>query len=324
MRIEECMTPVAVAYHLLQVAEEDKAPEETKKEIKEQLTQLFSQINNATFVTENGNYLRYLAAHPTTQEVIVAAHKEFLSEYLQEHSQKLTFVQRWLGYEGKLSQMASNQNYLLMFHAFTQVSHEPVVTLDAMRQAVNSLLDEYLETSWCISISISRKTWAMDLKARINEAENADAIIRCLSQAQIDVAKQDIEANKGFSLKSLHFFGHSRFQSTLSSAINLSASLSGKTEVDALTDELKPLMTEVTDNIPVTDLTVDELRHKTSVKAVDKGNASVLIDTLENALSIKNRQGPSGMIGRQHFFNTPTEESVLSDVTNQMEGIKNK
>lgn len=136
-----------------------------------------------------------------------------------------------------------------------------------------------------------------------------------LSKAQVEVAKQDIAENKHRILKPLHLFGHSRYQSTLNRAINLAASLSAKTEVDVLTQGLTPLMVEVTDNKPVTDLTIDELKHRALSQKIDRGNASVIIETLENGLSIKNRKDPIGMVGRQGLFGFSQEDTDVPDET---------
>jgi hypothetical protein len=316
VKLADCTLPVAIAYHLLPVASEDKSPQTAKEEINAKLTQLFEQITKDTFVAKNCEYLRYLASKPTTQEVIVAAHKEFLTLYLHDHSKKLNFIQRWLGYEGKLNQIAGNENYLLMFHAFSSISNQPTVELDVMKQAVITLLYEYLETS-CF-IAENRKKWATDLKKIISGADNVDEVIRCLSQTQVEVAKQDIAANKGRVLKPLHFFGHSRYQSTLNRVLNLATSLSSKTELTDLTSGLTPLLAEVTDSKPVPDLTLDELKNKAKSQKSDKGNASVIIETLENALAIKNRKDPEGMAGRKRFFNSPPEDGNLDGTANCM------
>ena len=263
----------------------------------------------STFAADNNEYLAYLVSHPTTQEVIVEAHKEFLTQYLQEHSKKLNIVQRWLGYEGKLNKIANNQNYLLMFHAFASIPNKPVIELNAMQKAANTLLDEYLETSWFIRSK--RRTWATELKNTVNQAKDINELIRYLSQAQVEVAKQDIKTNKQRSLKPLHLFGHSRYQITLNRALNLAASLSGETNVDELAEGLTPLVAEVTDKSPMNDLTLDELKHRAKSKKSDKSNAAVIINTLENALSIKERKGPEGMIGRKGFFNQPQEDNTI-------------
>lgn len=311
VKLEDCIPPVTIAYHLLHVEAEEKSPERIQATIKAKLTQLFKGLTKDTFVTKNRDYLHYLNSNPSTQEVIVKAHKEFLTQFLKEHSQKLNIVQRWLGFEGTLNQIASNSSYLLMFHAFASMPNQPVIDLEVIKQSVNRLLDEYLETSWFVSAE--RRQWALDLKVSIHGAQDVDTLIRYLSQAQVEVAKQDIATNKGRILKPLHLFGHSRFQSTVSRALNLAASLSAKTNVDVLTDGLTPLLTDVTDNTPVTDLTLDELKHRAQSPQNDRNNASVINNALENALTITNRQEPVGMIGRKGFFSMSQEDKTTHD-----------
>jgi hypothetical protein len=48
----------------------------------------------------------------------------------------------------------------------------------------------------------------------------------------------------------------------------------------------------------VTNLTLDELKHRAESKKIDINNAAVIIDILENTLSIKERENQKGMMGR--------------------------
>lgn len=320
VKLADCTPPVAIAYHLLQVSSEGQPSEITRAEIKDKLAQLFKRITKSSSVTENGEYLRYLTSKPVTQGVIVEAHKEFLTQFLQENSTKLNIVERWLGYEGKLNQVASNESYLLMFHAFASIPDKPVVELQVIKQAVNTLLDEYLETSWFISSE--RKKWALELKDVISTCEDVDTIIRCLSKTKVEVAKQDIATNRNRILKPIHLFGHSRYQTTLTRALNLASSLSAKTELNELTSELAPLIAEVTDNTPVKELTLDELKHRAESQQSDSGNASVIIESLENALTRNFKKEPVGMIGRERLFSSSSEKETKTQ--NEDVSIDNK
>lgn len=322
VKLTDCVPPVTIAYHLLHVESEDHTSETTSVEIKAKLAQLFKQITKGTFAAKNSDYLRYLQSKPATQEVIVEAHKEFLTQFLQDNSKKLNIIERWFGYEGKLNQIARNENYLLMFHAFSSIPNTSGVGLPVIKQAVNTLIDEYLETSWFISSE--RKKWALEIKVIISTCEDIDTVIHCLSNAKIEVARQDIATNKDRFWKPLHFSGHSRYQSTLTRALNLAASLSAKTDLNELTSGLTPLMSEVTDNTPVIDLTLDELKHRTATSQRDKGNASVLIESLEQALTITNRKDPAGMLGRKGFFSTLQEDLKTPDETDSTKQLAKK
>jgi len=162
------------------------------------------------------------------------------------------------------------------------------------------LLDEYLETSWFINGK--RKLWAQTLIENVKQATSINGVIEILSQSQISAAAADINENKKRSGKSLHFFGESRYQTTLSRAINLTASLAGKTDLLTLKDGLQPLMEQVTDEQPMQTLTHDAIQNKATVKKSDRANASVIGKALENTLWIENRRGPTGMIGRVGLF----------------------
>lgn len=310
MKLEDCTPPVTIAYHLLQYVDDDDQADASKAAIKVKLKKLFSRMQNDTFVAKNNDYLTYLVSNPTTQAVVVDAHKEFLLQYLQDHSQKLNFVQRWFGCEGKLSKVASNQNYLVMFHAFASIPASHAIELKTIQDAISTLLEEYVETGWFINAE--RKTSAMDLKCIIKSAKNLDDVIHYLSQAQVELAKIDIEENKRRRGKPLHLYGHSRYQTTLNRALNLASSLSGKFNVDEVAEGLAPLIAEVTDKSPMTDLTRDELKRRAESEKSDKRNASVIISTLENALAIKERKIPQGMAGRNGIF-TPPQKANKKD-----------
>ncbi len=198
-----------------------------------------------------------------------------------------------------------------MFQAFACVANKEVVELAVIKKAIFTLLDEYCETNWFISSD--RKNWAIQLKGMVNDAQSINQLLDCLSQEQINVTKNDIEKNKHRGFKSLHFFAHSRYQTTLNHALNVAASLSGKTDVDEVANALTPLMSEVTDKSSVAELTLDELKHRAQSKKRDKNNAAVLINTLENVLSIKERIGPEGMIGRRSLFKQP--QRIIKDIS---------
>lgn len=284
VKIRDCVPPVHIAYHLLQLSETEASPESLKDEVKEKLTNLFENLSQDTFMEKNSDYVRYLCSKPNTKTVIVEAHKEFIAEFLRNHSQKLNFFQRWRGFEGKLNKAAQNQNYLLLFHTFASIPNHPIIEIQGMRQAVNTLLDEYLENSWFINRE--RKKWVALLKQQINKAENFDKIIECLSKAQIETAKQDIETNK-HRFKRLHHSGHSRYQSTLSDALSLASSLSGKTNVN--------------------DLGISISQLKTDSRVSDPNNFKVLSKIVKGVKDIKLRDNSqkNSMIGRNSFFKPP-------------------
>ncbi|WED43646.1 hypothetical protein [Legionella cardiaca] len=296
VKLADCTPPVTIAYHLLGFQDHDETdPEERKKEIREKLEQLFVNIKTGS-VNEYSNYLRYLASTPTTKERVVTVHKEFLKTYLQqENSKKLSFFERWFGYESYLNQIASNTNYLVMFAALTHVSPdstEPMVELDIIKESINHLVDEYLETSWFVNNE--RRVEVAKLKDMINTAKDIETIIHHLAQSQIDTAKNDVEASKN-RLKPINFFGHSRYQTTLNRALKLTSSLTGANDVDNILQDLTPLITDKDQ----TDLTIDKL--DAIAQTSSSGNAKVIIANLENALAIAAKE-PVGMKGRTRFF----------------------
>ncbi len=79
VKIKNCTPPITIAYHLISFAEDELHSKETRKAIKTKLKQIFKKMRKNSFVAEQNEYLTYLISHPTTQEMVVEAHKEFLN-----------------------------------------------------------------------------------------------------------------------------------------------------------------------------------------------------------------------------------------------------
>ena len=70
----------------------------TANKIHAKLSKLFARLSESSYVDITKDYLNYLSAHPTTQDIIVKAHRNFLTQFLQDNSQK-QFFQKWFGLE---------------------------------------------------------------------------------------------------------------------------------------------------------------------------------------------------------------------------------
>ncbi|GGI78265.1 hypothetical protein [Legionella impletisoli] len=302
VRFSDCTPTTVIACQLLPFTMEDAAPEVTKQSIQAKLEKLFASKTQTLYQSAQ-DYLHYLFTNPSTQEIVVSAHKEFLTDYLRHQSKRQNFVARWLGFESNLNRITSNQNYLLMFQAYANLADGPVVDIDVMKTAIIALLDEYLDTGWFISKS--KREAALGLKEQVQQTNSVEDIIAALSQSQVDIATKDIKANQSSTfraIKPVNFFGHSRFQTTLNRAINLIASLGAKSDVDVLTSGLTPLLSDLTDISLSSDITLDDLKIMASSKKPLKGNAKVLATSLENAMNIQSQKPPEGMIGRNGLF----------------------
>lgn len=282
---KDCLPPLYLAYHCVKyIPEQIEDPEEIKKGIEGKLSQLFNEVTEDNFIEKNKEYLLYLNANPATQEVIVDAHRTFLTSFLQRYSTKLTLLHNWMGFSGKLNNIADNNNYLLMFHSFAKMNStkEAVITGDLIKQSLLCLLSDYLEASWFISLE--RRKWATELKEKIQTAETIEAVIDHLSTLHIDTAKSDVMANTKRILKPIHFFGHSRFQTTLSRALKLANALNGTTKINKIPQQLEEISKEL---------------EQTQEDKRDKRNISVIKHSLVNAWGIKSREEPVGMCGRK-------------------------
>ncbi len=294
VKLSDCTPPFAIAYHMLGLNLVNEFSQDLQCEVNDQLTKLFDGISNGDFISSNRDYLQYLVASPETHSIIVDMHKDFVTKFLQAHSQRLNFFERWLGYESKLNNISNNTNYLLMFHAFASISNKPMTEKDVLVQAIKQLLDEYLETSWFISSE--RKAWAQELILSINEASSIDDVIHRLSKSQVSLAEQDVDENKKRLLKPLHLFGDSRLQTTISRSLNLAISLSGKANKNELPNELEQLMSNITNKPALCGI------NKALSKKTDRFNASVISKALKNASIITDHNSHKGMMGRNQFF----------------------
>ncbi|MBA2651347.1 MAG: hypothetical protein H0U73_03645 [Tatlockia sp.] len=119
------------------------------------LRAVFAGLAKNKYQNANPDYLAYLNDGAATKD-ISTWHKEFLTEFLQEQkdvSVNRNFLTRWLGFEGHLNGMLSNQNYLLMFAAMTSIHGEnipPAEMAQTTREAAVTLLTKYLDHSWFI------------------------------------------------------------------------------------------------------------------------------------------------------------------------------
>jgi hypothetical protein len=332
--LDMCTPPVTTAYKMLNFAADNEKCSTTVNQVKERLTQLFADIGKGSILATNAQYLRYLSASGATQELVVDAHKAFLHEFIATHSKKRNFILRWLGFEGTLNKMASNENYLLMFHALASVPVQPKVEIDALasvpdqpkveidliRKSITALLDEYLENSWFLSTA--RRTEANLLKASIAGAEDFDSVVTLLTESQVNTLNQDLATNKKASglqaIKPLNFLGESRFQTTLSRALNLTSALHAtpegevKTTIGKLTSKVHELA-----DTPEADITLDQVKN---LKKKKSGTDKVIVSTIENALASKSRQEPVGMTGRKRQEVLKAAMKSLTPVDNNEKG----
>jgi hypothetical protein len=310
VKLADCVPPITIAYHLVK-GKVGSLSSVTVDDVKKQLKALFKNLNKGNFVAENSRYLQYLSASSASQAVMVKAHKEFLTEYLQESSKSAWL--RCFGYGSKLSRLAGDPVYLLMFHSFARfattvspkaeagtsaaASSAEANTLEMLpliKGVVVNLLNNYLQSSWFISSE--RKQWASELKGEINQADTLEALVKAIITAQIATALSDIEKNKRVS-KPQHLFGHSRYQETLSRALDLSMALGGGAGISKLTEKLTALLTGSSEALAIT---TDEVQNLVAKAPIDRRNAEVIGRSLKDALS--------GITGREKMTGKGREE----------------
>lgn len=289
----DCTPPEIIAYQLLSYKKQ--TPSQLKKEeIREKLTHLFQDVSDTA---RRSAYLKFLIETPSNQQIIVEAHKEFLADFIKQHSSQSNVMQRWLGLEGKLHRITQDSNYLLFFHAFSQLPTEQdkgsIVELSLLKMAITALMNEYLDHGWFINNE--RRTRALELKYAIQQAATPKELINLLIEEQINTSLVDQK-----NTRPQHIFGRSRYQSALSHAITLLSMLSSalpSEEIDQLIHRLAPLIPGEKNNF------YDVFKENFSFNAHHSpGYINVILSCLDSAFSIKKQESPIGMLGRTGFF----------------------
>jgi hypothetical protein len=313
VKIADCIAPEFIAYGMMSYGAKMEKSSITKEEVKAKLSKLFDSIARNQQSADNKDYIAYLNANQGAIALIRVAHAEFLDEFLKkkiEESNTTWFVRRCFGYVGALNNIASNQHYLLMFKAMTEVNdRRPVIRLPDLKEVIINLLDQYLQNSWFVNAS--RKQAVADLQKVINNASSIDKLLMILSEAQANIIASDIVANKNSLwrfFKPLNYFGNSRLQNTMSDMVGLMSTLTGDninlTVATELTKQLATVISHTSTALATDVPTLDNL-HAVVTKArfKDSSNAKVLIDNakklLRNDLLFVN---PIKMTGRSAFF----------------------
>jgi SecA DEAD-like domain len=268
-----------------------------KDAVKAKLKVLFHSIHQKNFETLNQDYLQYV--NFTNLQTIKEAHQEFLQEYLQEQvksSKHLSFVKRWMGFEGHLNRITQDSIYLFFFKAMVDVGQEPMA-FDKVKPALETLLEEYTQYYWFVNKN--RKQEVANLIEKIKEANNYEELVNILIISKCSMMDIDLEKNLSSwrRIKPLHFFGRSRFQSVLDRALTL-ASTMGQQKITS--EQIHQMFKKLTNKDNANELSIDELKNiiKT-LETTDRANASVICKSIESA--IKNnelKQNPNGMTGR--------------------------
>jgi hypothetical protein len=181
--------------------------------------------NNQTFAQE---WTALLSQYQ--QLAVVAAARSVIIEHLTQQLAKPHLLAYYLGYTSQLSHIASNPYCLQICRSLVQLS-SPVDNdnlaendkLNLGKAAVTLLLDDYLNSSWFIN-SYRRQSVAK-LKCQLAAITSKTDLVKCLVNTQMQVSCDDLAQIESRKWKPLHFFGESRYQSSLSKALKLVDSL---------------------------------------------------------------------------------------------------
>jgi len=307
VKLKECVPPEWIAYHFLNSDDGVHFPVTyTKSDVKAKLKKLFDSIHLKNFQALNIEYFNYLNAEPQSRNLIKEAHQEFLADYLKEQvdsSKYLSWIKRWMGFEGHLNRITQDSEYLLMFKAMVDVRQEETAFCE-VKLALKTLLEEYTQYNWFVNKN--RKEAISALLNKIDETKDYGKLIQLLMESKLDMMQQDIDENKSSSrrIKSLHFFGHSRFQSVLDRALTLASTMGQQQIAPEHVDEMLKKL-KLTKNGAVDEqkaqYTIDELKTiMDRLNPEDHTNAAVIVKSIESALENNQlQQKPTSMTGRE-------------------------
>lgn len=226
VKLKDCVAPSHLAFHLMQFEPPlDQDEDQLEENIKEKLQAIFAKIKAGKQVeSQLAKYLDYLILHKPSKELIVKIHKNFLSQVLSTAKENSSLVERWRGYHSQLGELADSDQYLIFFQALAIVPVEAKQELefDVVKNSIKALLEEYKARAWFISSQ--RKEFVDNCLERLESATDMKEITSILSKEKINTVEADEDVNKKQRFR-LHFFGHSRYQETLSRALKLSMAI---------------------------------------------------------------------------------------------------
>lgn len=277
--------------------------------------QVQALLANPDLAAANANYINYLQRNTPALLLIREAHQSVLSDWMKQESmqsQRMSFLDRWLGKSSTLAKKIGDQNWLLMFRTLVVMTKssredEEVVVVDDMKTVITALLIEYVNTSWFVNSA--RKAEVSRLQERIAQCTNATEIMQALAQSKIQTIRHDKNATGFFSRQNRS--GNSRFQDKLDAALNLASTLDAPAAHEQQNALIKEMVTEWNDltgakqQLPTnTSITSDHLlsmaNNITTKNSAQKGNAEVLANSMMSAIGNKAAgTTPEGMLEKE-------------------------
>ena|GEM_PF-6642188 len=274
--------------------------------------QVRSLLANPNLTQANADYVRYLQNNKPGLACIREAHQAVLGEWMQRESaqsQRLSFLDRWLGKSSNLVAKITDKNWLLMFRALVAMTEQPadgqrVDLLDTMKPVVTALLDEYLNTSWFVNSA--RKAEVATLRQAIANCSSVSELMQALMQSKRQSIQQDIQATGFFSRQNRS--GNSRLQNSLDTALNLAGALATDNPQDHFIGTMVAEWNQLVapgQQLPATaPITSDHLlpfaNNIATQNNAQSGNAKVLAESLLSAIGNKNAgTAPRGMLEKE-------------------------
>lgn len=138
-------------------------------------------------------------------------------------------------FQTPLTNLMQDKKALRLLRETTTVDADDAGSILASAKAgAKLLITEYLAANYFISSE--RKAKANELLTEIDSLASAQAIYNLIVATQLKLAENDIENNKN-RLRSIHFFGRSRLQETLSMVILLVRTLDNNIKMPRCIDE---------------------------------------------------------------------------------------
>ncbi|HSW48427.1 MAG TPA: hypothetical protein VLG67_05105, partial [Candidatus Saccharimonadales bacterium] len=225
VRMVDCIPPAVIACQFATMNNTQLVDINT---VRQRLQALFSDLDAGKKVNVE-TYTHYLLLNPSSIHEIVEEHKKHITNFLDK-AQKRSFLARCLGRESHLHKITQDNHYLLFFKAVTDHAHQPIISLDALRTSMISLLTEY-QSYWFVSRD--KIDASNDLIDQLKKAQDVNGLVRVLNETNEKIMRNDGKTNQ-VSFWKVNKRG-SRFQKVMDGALNL-ATFAKLEQKDPLSD----------------------------------------------------------------------------------------
>lgn len=242
-------------------------------------------------------------------QTIPSIAQHYFAKLKENFNAASAFRKSLFGFTGMNALTTNVANITLLQQSF---KHSKLENLSLLKEILNTMLEEYLQTSWFVNAE--RKQQVQAIKTTLENTTSLQEIADTLMQYKIDILKadNDLSAHK---IKPVNFMGHSRLQESLDNMLTATTMFESQSakhlhQPHQLTSFLETIETIAPENAKkmqsLTPLTQnpmqfrDQLQHtkKTLSLTGKNGNTGVIVKSMEKLVERIIDHQSNGMVGR--------------------------